>query len=197
MNACTKPHLQVLLSAYELGILPDEERKEVEQHLLECDRCCEDLFSTSSMIRERPSPRKKGNTRTRRKWYQPVVAAAVLILAVSGTFYLVERYSDGRRDYPQIDTSITLISPKGVVSGNQITFRWTSESAFSDYALTLFDERGDSIWAMQTTRTDTTITVGEATTLEPDHIYYWRIVGRREGKDISATPVCLFSIEAE
>ena len=50
-----------LLAAYELGVLPEERRSEVEEHLLECDACFADLAETApamavmrSVHRQRP-----------------------------------------------------------------------------------------------------------------------------------------------
>jgi anti-sigma factor RsiW len=39
MAECQDRRLERLLAAYELGFLADEERLEVEAHLIECDAC--------------------------------------------------------------------------------------------------------------------------------------------------------------
>lgn len=43
MSGCQDPRIAHLLSAYELGMLGDEERREVELHLLDCDACYAEL----------------------------------------------------------------------------------------------------------------------------------------------------------
>jgi hypothetical protein len=194
-NECTEPRLRVLLSAYELGILQKREKEELERHLLECDRCCEDLYTTSALVLAKLTPGQRIAARTRR-WYRPV-AAAMLVLALTGAFTLYERFSDGSRRYPPPDDSITLISPEGEVAGDPIVFRWTPETALSSYELTIFDERGDSIWALLTTRTDTTLTMSDSPVLEPGKAYYWRVAGMLDGRIVSVTPVSGFRIAAE
>jgi len=43
MGGCSDKHFRDLLHAYELGMLTDEERRELELHLLECDSCMEEV----------------------------------------------------------------------------------------------------------------------------------------------------------
>ena len=39
MNDCSDKHFKDMLYAYELGLLSDEERRELELHMLECEHC--------------------------------------------------------------------------------------------------------------------------------------------------------------
>jgi len=43
MDDCRAPHFKKLLYAYELGLLKDEQRRELELHILECEFCQEEI----------------------------------------------------------------------------------------------------------------------------------------------------------
>jgi tetratricopeptide (TPR) repeat protein len=51
MSGCQDPRIAHLLSAYELGMLRDEERREVELHLLDCDACYAELRQFQHAVR--------------------------------------------------------------------------------------------------------------------------------------------------
>jgi len=48
MAACSDRRFEEMLYAYELGIFPDAERAELEQHILECDSCFEKVSKFES-----------------------------------------------------------------------------------------------------------------------------------------------------
>jgi tetratricopeptide (TPR) repeat protein len=52
MNRCDNNRVREMLAAYELGLLSEDERAEVETHLLECDFCFQDVreFETASSL---------------------------------------------------------------------------------------------------------------------------------------------------
>ena len=94
MSSCTNPGMRERLSAYELAMLSDEERQELELHLYECDACYRDLeqfadwidfLKYSRQVREsvladdaRQEPESKSSSLTRLL----IAVAAVLVLAV-------------------------------------------------------------------------------------------------------------------
>lgn len=50
MSDCTNPKYENLLHAYELNLLTEEERNELEKHIIECDTCYEKLKKLDSAV---------------------------------------------------------------------------------------------------------------------------------------------------
>ena len=98
MASCRQPEMSRLVAAYELGVLPDEEREALERHLMECDACFEELADMEPVarrVREQGlAPEGKmemtaeaqggGLRRFRRRWTVVIggVAAAALFTVV-------------------------------------------------------------------------------------------------------------------
>jgi len=105
MSGCTDKRFAQMLYAYELGMLSDEEQRELELHLLDCDDCFHNVAEfrrAAGLIRNDPEVRETVDQVTqkipetsagevsedaqfpaRRKWLTimtPVLAAAALIL---------------------------------------------------------------------------------------------------------------------
>ena len=56
MDSCKKPDMSKLITAYELGTLPEDLREAFEEHLMECDACFEELADmepVATRLRER------------------------------------------------------------------------------------------------------------------------------------------------
>src|SRR5262249_46883399 len=47
---CTDPKIGRLLEAYEFGLLSEAERRQFDEHLLDCDYCAQDVFQTMPVV---------------------------------------------------------------------------------------------------------------------------------------------------
>ena len=60
MSGCTNPKYEAMLHAFELGMLPEEDRDELQVHLLECDHCFEKaskMQQAAALLRDDPDVR--------------------------------------------------------------------------------------------------------------------------------------------
>jgi hypothetical protein len=196
-RGCRDPEMAGLLGAYELGLLSRGERSRVEDHILHCSECFEDLYETAS-LGSLVLGKKTGVQPGRRRWFIPVVTAAMLFLAFVTTFRFIGTHAEVKRGSHAKDTTISLLGPRGATRGSQIPFRWQSPESVKYIILTVFDEGGDSIWSFETADEAVTVDIEKDPRLEPRHTYYWKVMGKDEaGRLVAASPVRSFSIETE
>ena len=102
MKDCTNKRLRQKLFAYELVMLDDEERRELEEHLYECDTCYNDVeqfAGWAEYLRDEKQVRDSvlaGEHQHDKRNKKPIITrllitvAAVLILSVPTYFYLFQ-----------------------------------------------------------------------------------------------------------
>jgi hypothetical protein len=139
--------IQLLLSAYECGMLSAEQSKEVEAHVLGCDVCFADLYefapAAQEMKRQRLQilPMKVKRFEVRRY----VMAAVILLAALAGVWI----YRSGSvTDQPIVRGSdaIQLQSPADKEElSPPVQFRWTDRSHADKYVLYIYDADGKLI----------------------------------------------------
>lgn len=196
-SRCSKPHLHELLGAYELGILPEEEKISLEEHILRCDECFEDLYDTAPLWHITRS-RAKRKTSRGRKWYIPAITAAVCLLAFTATFHYLSNEPATKRGRQISGSSITLIGPRGTQKETSLSFNWDSSLKASSYTLLVFDEKGDVIFSSETAQYNIEIDITREGPFEQNKTYYWKVEAKDDnGRLLSASPVSSFSIEAD
>jgi tetratricopeptide (TPR) repeat protein len=102
MSGCTNKEIAQLLHGYELGLLSEDERRQVEQHIIECEHCFNELQATEEasrlmkfdsetrdQLRELSTPQEKATRSwvSRQRFWRiamPVIVttAAVLLLVL-------------------------------------------------------------------------------------------------------------------
>jgi hypothetical protein len=195
-NECSAPHLKALLGAFELGLLPEEERRSVEEHVLQCDECFEDLYDTAP-LRNIAAPATSEKRQRRVRWHIPALAAAVLLLAFSTTFYLLKEGAEVKRSTFQSMPSISLEQPRGLLEDTEIHFKWKSPAQSLTYLLTVYDMQGDIIWSSETSREEMVVHLGKEIQLESGMAYFWKVEGRdASGRLLTSSEVASFSYEA-
>ncbi|HMB68113.1 MAG TPA: zf-HC2 domain-containing protein, partial [bacterium] len=92
---CPDPAIHERLAAYELGLLPDDERREVEAHLLRCPLCAEELWATApfasaateapgEVLAELPRPAPPAVADRLRSWWERRARVLVPAAALAG-----------------------------------------------------------------------------------------------------------------
>jgi hypothetical protein len=139
--------IQPLLSAYECGVLPLAQAKQVESHVLECDLCFSDLYEFAPAAQEikrrhMQIPALKVKRLEVRRY---LMAAVILLAALAGV--LVYR-SNTITEQPVVRGSdaIQLQSPaEGELVSLPVLFRWTDRSNADKYVIYIYDADGKLI----------------------------------------------------
>ena len=192
---CRIPGGEKLLGAYELGILSEHEQTVVEEHLLHCNDCFENLYATSSLgnLALRSRARVKPG---RKKWHIPAVAAAALILTFATSYNFIQDRSEVKRSSYLAGSTISLLGPRGTMEGHRIPFSWQSPDEAVTFNLVVFNHGGDSIWSSVTSERSMTVDIDEESCFEPHNTYYWKVMGSTEaGRLVATSPVYSFFIE--
>jgi hypothetical protein len=140
--------IQDMLAAYESGMLSAEERKEVEEHLQECDSCFQDLYEFAPVAQEIRQQRLQSKViyvSRHRKTYQYLMAAIFVIAAAVG-LWIYRTSTTTEEPVLRSSDAITLTSP----AENQevsfpVLFRWTDKSNADEYAISVYDAKGQRV----------------------------------------------------
>ena len=192
-SGCHQPHLKQLLGAYELGLLSGDEARLVEEHVLACDDCFEDLYETAALMKA-----ARGSVRRRKKawkWRVPALAAAGVVLAFSITYHLLSHGPEAKRGDSGNRYAISLRGPEGIQQGDRIVFEWEPAEESATYILSIFNETGDSVWACETRTTECVLPRTGDMAFHAGAKYYWKVVGEDDlGRPAAISPVTSFSI---
>jgi tetratricopeptide (TPR) repeat protein len=98
MSDCIDGRFEQLLHAYELGMLSEQDRRDMEVHLLDCDSCWQkvqvfepalrimrsdpDIPSSIESLAQKHTKQAGSFLRSRRRWWPSVVPAVVVVAAV-------------------------------------------------------------------------------------------------------------------
>ena len=139
---CTDPKIGRLLEAYEFGLLSAEERRLFDGHLLECDRCAQDVFKMIPVVEalESESERFKSlqpASSAQRSWLAtflnlpfPIKIMAysflALIIATAIVFWDTRKPTPVPADFQAgiFRGSLKLIEPKGEMRTIPEAFKW-------------------------------------------------------------------------
>ena len=123
MSACTNPELGAKLHAYELGILSEEECKELELHMLECPECdaqADSFEAAAAVIRESSEVRDivTATEEPRESWWRrhvtpriyvpALAAAAVLLILVLSPDSLAAPAARGQKKSMKFDDTVLI-----------------------------------------------------------------------------------------
>jgi len=183
---CKNEEMARLLAGYEMGVLPEEERRRFERHLLECPDCAEDLYESApvaEVFRERAgleegpdqvatAPARPQRWRLRRVVVLMGGVAAVVILALALRLLLPEQPAEIRRGEPT--GSVLLYGPKDEVQAVE-TFRWAPVSGASEYRVTVLDEAGESVWEAVVAVPPALLPEEDRQALKAGESYFWRV----------------------
>ena len=173
--------------AYLARELPPDELRSVQQHLLDCQDCRQDMAEASKLA---------GDGRPRR-WLAialPAAAAAVALVVVfsgqgadTGSAITRGPGAEGVRQFAAVSPAVG-----ASVAGDSVTFVWRSEGSGAHYAVTVTDENGDVVWTIGTS--DTTVVPPRGVELTAGRSYFWYVDALLEGARSSTTGVQEFTI---
>lgn len=175
MTADHAGHLDATtLAALLDGELEATARATAELHLAWCAACRREYLEAQSLARtNRPS---------RRVGWRPVAiaAAAALLVIVSGPPL---RRALERGSIPAADRSsalraasvdVVVPAPDAVVERDStLRFAWHAPDSGSRFRLTLTDDRGETIWEVETG--DTSVVLPDRIPLAAGHAYFWYV----------------------
>ena len=162
------------VAAYLDGSLTAAAKAEMQDHLAECDKCRAEVSELAELLH--------GGTR-RRRWTIAAPAAAAAAAAVflfAGPLARqateppgsVVRAPGAAADREAVPT-VQILSPPldAEVIRDGLTFSWEPVGTDALYRLTLTDEAGDPVWAVETS--EPSIEPPEDLNLEPGVLYFW------------------------
>jgi hypothetical protein len=139
----TQTHEQIrsVLAAYESGLLPAVEHREVEQHLLECDLCFESAYHYSPIsdaIRNKRTQKQVVPQKSRRPVVQWLMMAVLAIFLGTG-FWIIHKTSALRDELMRGGAQIQLLAPKfGQKISIPAEFLWEEEPEAAFYRIYIF-----------------------------------------------------------
>ena len=160
MGKCTDPAFENKLHSFEMGMLSDDERKQFEEHLLECQSCFEqfqEFLPSARLLRQDPEFEKDATADTPQKSGQSsklmnvtkflAAAVIVLVIAVSVRWFVItevhENVSQTIELFPMRDggSAVIDLSLDGPV---RISF-FISDSAVTSADILIRNVDGDTI----------------------------------------------------
>jgi len=149
--SCTDQDIGKLLGSYELGLLSDEEKRQFENHLLECEYCFQSLYEAApitNLIREEklaPSQKVKlhdvKNTAPirffRKKWAFAAASVLTVMIIALVFVWLQGPWKKTERLRGHDDVSILIVSPVGEVTAPS-ELRWKPISGIDSYEAKLY-----------------------------------------------------------
>ncbi len=186
--SCTDQDIGKLIGAYELGLLSEEEKRQFENHLLECEHCFQSLHETAqiaNLIREgKLAPSKNVDLQNekdkvpvrffQKKW--ALAAASVLTIMIIA-FVFVWLQSPGEKTERlrgHDDVSILVLSPVGEVT-TLSELRWKPVSGVDSYDVKIFTETGELVWAGSAKGTNVILPDSIKETLIRGRTYFWQV----------------------
>ncbi len=170
-----------LLGAYEAGVLEGNESPLVEEHLLHCDECFEDLYRTAPFLYPFGGKKKISSVeRPRRRW-GALAATASVVLAVVLSAVLLESDGGGVRNRSVAGREINLLGPQDRVESETVLFRWEPAEDVDTYQLVVFDDVGTPVLVRDVEGTETVVNLEEEGLLVPKRVYHWKVMGNHSG----------------
>jgi hypothetical protein len=195
---CTNNDIGKLIGSYELDLLTEKEKRQFENHLLDCDFCLQNLYRTApiaKMIRERKlapagnidisdemakdalleSPKKSRQTWVLGKKWLYAVAGAVAIMAIVITVLLLQApWKETERLRGHDDVSILVVSPVGEVADLR-EIRWKAIAGIDSYELKIYTGDGSLVWEKSVTGNSVSLPDSISNLLIPGQSYFWQV----------------------
>ena len=194
--SCTDKKIGKLIGSYELDLLSEEQRREFESHLLECEHCFQSLYQTSpiaNLIREEklaPSrnvelhdDEEKAPLRFFGKKWAFAAASVLTVMIVAFIFVWLRGPGENiERLRGHDDVSILVLSPVGEVT-TLSELRWKPVATVSSYDVKIYTEIGELMW--EGTASDTKIVLPDSInkTLIRGRTYYWQVEAQTDKGD--------------
>lgn len=156
------------MAAYVDGRLSGESKATVEQHLVSCHECVDEVSDLRAVL-------ESGRPRWRRLAIPlTAAAAALLLIALPSDQFDVP---DSHRDRPPVAAveRPVGVAPVGPID-SVVRFEWRRVEGADRYRVTLFDSTGVVLWSSSTA--DTIASVPDSVALEPTGTYLWQIEAR-------------------
>ncbi len=160
------------------------ERLDTVDHVMACRECLAEFELLRSLATERPAPS--------RHWSIPVALAAAVVLGL-GAVLIWRARNPGVPDLERGGSlSLLPIAPQGEIGGTAgpITITWRSATGVARYELTVVRGDGTPLYAVATP--DTSVTLPDSITLEPEREYRWQVTGRSVSGSVLQSPVTRF-----
>lgn len=186
--SCTDKNIGKLIGSYELGLLSEEEKRQFENHLVECEFCFQSLYEAApitNMVREErlaPSPKvelqedkEKVPIRFfKRKWaFAAAGVLTIMIVAFVFVWFLgPEKKIERLRGHD--DVSILVVSPVGEVTSLR-ELRWKPIVGIDSYDVKIYTEDGDLVWEGSTEDTKIALPDSVNDTLIHNQPYFWQV----------------------
>jgi hypothetical protein len=205
--SCTDKKIGKLIGSYELGLLSEEERRQFENHLVECEYCFQSLYQaapiTNSIREKKLAPSQKVELRDDeekapfrffgKKW---VFAAASVLTVLIIAFIFVwlqgpEEKIERLRGHD--DVSILVVSPVGEVTV-PFELRWKPISGIDSYEAKLYTEAGDLVWERSSKGVTAILPESVRESLLPGQIYMWQVEAQTVKEDRLKSQLIRFQI---
>lgn len=176
MSSCSDHNVGQMLHAYELGMLEQDEERQFEIHMIECNHCRAELARSSdlaTLIRSEPNTCETTDqlrdykVDDSRSWfsrnYVPVSAmlAVLCLILIYPAFHWVTNSGDGSRHVVPIDRVLTLLQSRSESDNSSfkpterivLVVGWAGVAVGKDYNLTITRaDTGDIVYYSPTTR---------------------------------------------
>jgi hypothetical protein len=196
---CTDQDIGKLIGSYELGLLTDEERRQFEEHLLDCEYCFQSLYRTApitNLIREKklaptgdieladeeskevvsePPRRSRPIRLFRRPWIYAAAGITVVALVAILISVLIQGPSKKtERLRGQDEVSILVVSPMGEVDAPG-EIQWKAVGGVDSYEVKIYTEAGELVWKSSEQGVIAVIPESIRETLIPGQTYFWQV----------------------
>ena len=204
---CTDQDIGKLIGGYELGLLTDEEKRQFENHLLECEYCFQNLHEMApiaNLIREgKLAPSRDVNLQNdegkvpvrffKKKW--ALAAASVLAVMIIAFVFVwlqgPEEKVDRLRGHD--DVSILVVSPVGEVTTlNEL--RWKPIAGIDLYNVKICTEVGEIIWEGSAEGTIAVLPDSLKESLLRGRTYFWQVEAQTDKGDRLKSQMVQFKI---
>lgn len=198
------------------GSMTPDERLIAEAHMASCGLCRRQVISLFDIAREASVESAPDSLKRRTlglapqketrsffasfRPFAPVALAAVIVLAVSVSFFLYrDRTRTSTTDLRQSDPTTAGISLSNPPHGSKlesatVEFRWEDSTPNARHEFTLTDEKGDIVFQERNARSPLRLDTG-AIKLSPQQRYYWSVSARFPDGTRRDSPVASFTIK--
>jgi hypothetical protein len=214
---CIDEKIGKLIGNYELSLLTKEERRQFENHLLDCEYCFQSLYQTAPLavlMREgrvapardidladdeakagtNAKPRKKSSIRTFRRFWVYGAAGAVTLMAVALIVMLIQepwKKAEQLRGHDEV--SILVISPVGEVTALR-ELRWKAVAGIDSYDVKIYTKDGELVWEGSTTDTKIVLPDSINEILIQRLNYFWQVEAVTDKGEFMKSQIVRFSI---
>lgn len=159
------------LAAYVQGKLASTDRSAVENHLVVCDSCREELTEAARYVANSAYKRRRLMTMS----VFGLAAAVACILLWPRTVPISVANELLRNDPSETVRTFPIIRPANgaEVPVSNVVFRWHAEESDPHYRIQVLDEVGDLVWS--TELSDTTVQLPGDVRLMPGRVYFWYV----------------------